>query len=303
VLGSHVQQKGSLVAPDRLRFDFSHFQAPKPEQLQQVEALANAEILADHVVTTQLMKLEEARASGAMALFGEKYEDEVRVVSMGDFSHELCGGTHVPRTGVIGSVYIMAESGVAAGVRRIEAVTGQVAVHYVQQQRSLVQQLGSTVKASPIELLMKTRQLLDRQRQLEQQLKQLQQQQVRESGEDLVAAALDIDGIRVVAAQVAVAEVDTMRQTIDQLKDKLGSAVVVLAAVRDDKVMLICGVSKGLSGIVPAGKLVAQLAVLVGGRGGGRPGMAQGGGPDVGQLPAALAAVEPWVRERLKAAP
>ncbi len=297
VLGKHVQQKGSLVRPERLRFDFSHFQALQPEQLQQVEKLTNTQILEDHTVTTTLMNLDQARASGAMALFGEKYDDDVRVVDMGDFSRELCGGTHVNRTGVIGSVYIIAESGVAAGVRRIEAVTGLNALCYVQQQRSSLQQLGSTLKSAPTELPAKIQQLLDRQRQLEMQLKHLQQQQAMESGEDLLAGAMDVDGVQVIARQVPIAEPAAMRQTIDQLKDKLGSAVVVLGGIRDNKVVLISGVSRNLTDRFSADKLVANLAGLVGGRGGGRPDMAQGGGPDTDQLTAALAAVQSWVRE------
>jgi len=299
VLGTHVQQKGSLVGPNRLRFDFSHFQAPEVMQLRQVEDLVNAEIVADHEVATQLMNLEEAKASGAMALFGEKYDDQVRVVSMGAFSRELCAGTHVARTGAIGSVFIIAESGIAAGVRRIEAVTGKAAVQYVQQQRELLQQLGSALKVTLSDLPGRTQQLLTRQRQLELQLKQLQQQQTREDGMGLAAQVRVIDGIQVVAQPVLDPDPEVMRQTIDQLKDKLGSVVVVLAGVKDGKVMLIAGVSQDLAERLPAGKLVATLAAVVGGRGGGRPGMAQGGGPQVSKLQDALAAVEPWIHKRL----
>ncbi|WP_305857410.1 alanine--tRNA ligase [Balneatrix alpica] len=303
ILGEHVQQKGSLVAPDRLRFDFSHFEAVSAEQLQQVEAMVNEQIRANQDVQVQLMQLEEAKAAGAMALFGEKYEDEVRVIRMGEgsgaFSTELCGGTHVRRTGDIGLFRIISESGVAAGVRRIEAVTGSEALRYVDQSEQALRQLASALKANRESVLSKAEALLERNRLLERELEQLKLKLASSAGNDLAAQAAEINGVKVLVTKVEGVEPKALRDLLDQLKNKLGSAVVLLATESDGKVSLVAGVTKEVTAKVKAGDLVREVAERLGGKGGGRPDMAQGGGTDVAALPAALAQAQDWLQAHL----
>jgi len=299
VLGEHVTQKGSLVAPDRLRFDFSHHEAVSPEQLQQIEAMVNAEIRANREVCTRLMPVQKAIESGAMALFGEKYEEEVRVLSMGEFSVELCGGTHVARTGDIGMFKIIAESGVASGVRRIEALTGAAALAYVGETEKCLRSIAERVKANRDNVLEKIEQLLERIRQQDKEIHALKGKLASGAGGDLSARAVDIGGVRVLAEAIDGADAGSLRETADQLKNKLGSAVVVLATVEDGKVRLIAGVTKDCTDRVSAGELVNFVATQVGGKGGGRPDMAQAGGTDPSKLDAALRSVGEWVREKL----
>ena len=299
VLGSHVQQKGSLVDADRLRFDFAHFEPITHMQLDEIERLVNEEIRANDPVGTRILPIQEAMASGAMALFGEKYGDEVRVVGMGDFSTELCGGTHVQRTGDIGLFKIVAEGGVAAGVRRIEAVTGAGALAYVRQTEDRLQLVAELVRGSRDDVARKVEQLQARVKGLEKELEQTRARLASGQGGDLSAQARDIKGVKVLAARIDGADSKTLRDTLDKLKDKLGNAAIVLAAVQDGKVLLIAGVTKDLTAKVPAGELVNQVALRVGGKGGGRPDMAQAGGTDPTQLDAALADVSGWVEGRL----
>jgi alanyl-tRNA synthetase len=299
VLGEHVQQKGSLVQADRLRFDFSHFEPVKPAQLKQIEELVNEHIRLNHPVETKLMAQDEAIKSGAMALFGEKYGDEVRVLKMGDFSTELCGGTHVGRTGDIGLFKITQETGTAAGVRRIEAVTGAGALHYIEQEESQLNEIAQLMKGKRDDVSERVKQLIDRNRQLEKELEQLKGKLASSAGSDLAAQAQEINGIKVLAAKLEGADVKTLRDTLDQLKNKLGSAAVVLAAVQDGKVSLVAGVTKEQTTQLKAGDLVNAVAQQVGGKGGGRPDMAQAGGTNPAALDAALASVPDWVRQQL----
>jgi len=301
VLGDHVQQKGSLVQADRLRFDFSHFEPIKPEQLQQIEDLVNEHIRLNHEVETKLMGQDEAIKSGAMALFGEKYGDVVRVLRMGDFSTELCGGTHVGRTGDIGLFKITQETGTAAGVRRIEAVTGEGALRYIEQEEHQLNEIAQLTKSKRDDVSERVRQLIERNRQLEKELEQLKGKLASSAGSDLVAQAQEINGIKVLAAKLEGADVKTLRDTLDQLKNKLGSAAVVLAAVQDGKVSLVAGVTKEQTKQIKAGELVNVVAQQVGGKGGGRPDMAQAGGSNPAALDAALASVPDWVRSQLGA--
>ncbi len=300
ILGDHVQQKGSLVEAERLRFDFSHFEPLARDQLQAIEALVNEQIRENLVVETRIMALEDAKAAGAMALFGEKYEAQVRVLRMGDFSIELCGGTHVRATGDIGCFKILSESGIAAGVRRIEAVTGDRALAWVQGMESRLQEIAEQLKASPEEVDEKVRALLAQHRRLEKEIERLKAKLASAAGADLAGRAVAVGEVRVLSAALEGADVKTLRETLDQLKNKLGSAVVVLAAVNGDKVNLVAGVTKDLTDRIKAGDLVKMVAEQVGGRGGGRPDMAQAGGNRPEALPEALASVEPWVRERLE---
>ena len=299
VLGEHVAQKGSSVDPDRLRFDFSHFEPINREQLQTIEQLVNEQIRCNHPVETRIMALEEAKASGAMALFGEKYADDVRVLRMGDFSTELCGGTHVSAVGDIGLCKITSESGIAAGVRRIEAVTGQRAIEWMEADEERVQRVAELVKAGRDEIEDKLVQLLERHRKLEKELEQLKAKLASAAGSDLVSGAKSIGEVKVLAANLEGADPKSLRETMDQLKNKLGSAVIVLAAVSGDKVSLVAGVTKDLTGRMKAGDLVKIVAEKVGGKGGGRPDMAMAGGNDPAALSEALNLVEPWVTERL----
>ncbi len=299
ILGSHVTQKGSLVEPERLRFDFSHFEPISREQLQAIEQRVNEEIRRNHPVETKLMQLEQAKAAGAMALFGEKYADEVRVLRMGDFSTELCGGTHVNAVGDIGLFKIIAESGIAAGVRRIEAVTGQRAIEWMEADEERVQRVAEMIKSGREEIEDKLTQILERNRKLEKELEQLKAKLASAAGSDLAANAVSVGEVKVLAAHLEGADPKSLRDTMDQLKNKLGSAVILLAAVAGGKVSLVAGVTKDLTGQLKAGDLVKLAAEQVGGKGGGRPDMAMAGGSNPDALPQALALVEPWVRERL----
>ncbi len=299
VLGSHVTQKGSLVTAERTRFDFAHGEAVTPMQLREIEDMVNAEIRHNVSVQTRLMKHEDAIKAGAMALFGEKYGDEVRVLSMGSFSTELCGGTHVKRCGDIGLFKIIGESGVAAGVRRIEAMTGAGALELVQQQQAQLGEIAGVLKANPAEISNKLNQVLDNVRALEKELARLKSKLASSQGDDLISQVADVAGAKVLAATLEGADVKVLRETMDKLKDKLKSCAVVLAAVEGEKVSLIAGVSADLTGKVKAGELVNFVAQQVGGKGGGRPDMAQAGGTEPAKLPAALAGVVDWVKAKL----
>lgn len=299
ILGEHVQQKGSLVAADRLRFDFSHFEAISPEQLAEIESMVNEQIRANLEVETNIMAIDEAKDSGAMALFGEKYGDSVRVLRMGDFSTELCGGTHVGRTGDIGLFKIISEGGVAAGVRRIEAVCGQRALAWIDEDETRLQQIAGLVKGSRENVGDKVAQLVDRNRGLEKELEQLKSKLASSQGSDLVSQAIEVDGLQVLAARLEGADPKGLRDTVDQLKNKLGTAVVLLAAVNGDKISLVAGVSKDSLEKVQAGNLLKMVAEQIGGKGGGRPDMAQGGGTQPEALDGALASVVPWVTQQL----
>ena len=298
VLGAHVQQKGSQVDPDKTRFDFAHTQPMSAEEIREVEEIVNAEILANAATDVRLMAIADAQKSGAMMLFGEKYGDEVRVVGIGS-SKELCGGTHVGRTGDIGLFKIVAEAGVAAGVRRVEAVTGANALRYLQEQERRVQGVSALLKTQPDELAERITGILDNVRALEKELARLKAKLASGQGDDLAGQAVDIKGIKVLAATMEGADVAALRETMDKLKDKLKSAAIVLAAVSDGKVSLIAGVTADLTPKVKAGELVNMVAQQVGGKGGGRPDMAQAGGTDAAALPGALAAVAGWVEAKL----
>ena len=301
VLGTHVVQKGSLVEPQRLRFDFSHFEAVSAAQLAAIEALVNQQIRANAAAKTRLMSYDEAVDSGAVALFGEKYGDTVRVLNIGDFSVELCGGTHVMQAGDIGLFRITSESGVAAGIRRIEAVTGAGALEYVRDNESRLQRVAELLRAAPHELEDKLRQMLERSRALEKELKSLRSKAASVSGDDLAGSATNIGGIRVLAARFDDdTEAADLRDAVDRLKNKLGTAVVVLgAATADGKVRLAAGVSQDVTDRIRAGELIRDVAAEVGGKGGGRPDFAQAGGSDPAALESALAGVTAWVQARL----
>ena len=345
VLGEHVQQKGSLVDPERLRFDFSHFEPVTPEQLHRIETLVNDQIRANAAVETRIMPVDQAMQMGAMALFGEKYGDQVRVLSIGDFSVELCGGTHVTRAGDIGLFKILSETGIAAGVRRIEAVTGARALDYIDATEKGLSEVAGLVKAGREEAPAKVSQLLDRNRRLEKELETLkaklassqgsdlasQAQEVggikvlaarldgadarilrdtvdqlknklgSAAGSDLAAAAVSIGDIKVLAANLEGADPKSLRDTMDQLKNKLGTAVIVLATVSGDKVSLVAGVTKAETDRIKAGQLVNHVATQVGGKGGGRPDLAQAGGSEPHNLDAALASVAEWVASQIGA--
>jgi alanyl-tRNA synthetase len=296
----HVQQKGSLVAPDRLRFDFSHPEPVKAEELLSIERLVNAQIRANAPAETRLMDYEGAVAAGAMALFGEKYDKDVRVLRVGDFSMELCGGTHVQRAGDIGLFKIIGEGGVASGVRRIEAVTGEAAVEFVEQSDALLKDLAHLVRGSREELRDKVRETLERVKQMEREVRTLKDRLASGQGVDLAAGALEVNGIKVLATQVADADAAALRNAVDQLKERLRSAVIVLASVQaPDKVVLVAGVTADQTGRIKAGELVGAIASRIGGRGGGRADFAQAGGTNPAVLEAVLADVPGWVRERL----
>jgi alanyl-tRNA synthetase len=298
VLGRHVQQKGSLVDPWKTRFDFSHDKALTPEEMREIERLVNEEIRRNHSVEAQLMKYDEAIKHGAMALFGEKYGDEVRVIGMGEFSTELCGGTHVKRTGDIGFFKIIAQSAVAAGIRRVEAVTGPGALDYVQQQTTALEGVAEMLKASPMEIGARLNQIMDNVRGLEKELSRLKSRLASSQGDDLAERAVQVGAVRVLAAAIEGADARSLRETVDKLKDKLGSAAIVLAANEGGKVALVAGVTPDLTAKVKAGELVNFVAQQVGGKGGGKPDMAMAGGTNAAQLPAALASVQGWVAER-----
>ncbi|MQT56794.1 alanine--tRNA ligase [Pseudomonas sp. FSL R10-0399] len=298
VLGEHVQQKGSLVDSQRMRFDFSHFEAIKPEQIKALEDIVNAEIRKNTPVETEETDIETAKQKGAMALFGEKYGDSVRVLSMGgDFSVELCGGIHAQRTGDIGLMKITSEGGVASGVRRIEAVTGAAALAYLNAAEEQLKEAASLVKGSRDNLVDKLSAVLERNRQLEKQLEQLQAKAASAAGDDLSSSAVDVKGVNVLAARLDGQDGKALLALVDQLKNKLGRAVILLGSVHEDKVVLVAGVTKDLTGQLKAGDLMKQAAAAVGGKGGGRPDMAQGGGVDAAALDAALALTVPFVEQ------
>jgi alanyl-tRNA synthetase len=299
ILGEHVQQKGSLVDADRLRFDFAHFEPISHEQLRAIEQLVNEQIRENHMVETRIMALEDAKQVGAMALFGEKYDEQVRVLRMGDFSTELCGGTHVRAAGDIGLFKIVSESGIASGVRRIEALTGERAIEWVEQAEARLQQIASLVKSGLEDSSDKVQALVDKARQQEKEIERLKSRLASAAGSDLASQALEIGDTRVLAARLEGADAKTLRDTLDQLKNKLGSAVIVLATANDGKVSLVAGVTKDRTDRIKAGDLVKMVAEQVGGKGGGRPDMAQAGGSNPEALPQALASVEIWARERL----
>ena len=300
VLGEHVQQKGSLVDSQRLRFDFSHFESIKPEQIKALEDIVNAEIRKNTPVQTEEMPIDEAREKGAMALFGEKYGDRVRVLTMGgDFSVELCGGIHAKRTGDIGLLKITSEGGVASGVRRIEAVTGANALAYLNAGEEQLKEAAQLVKGGRDNLIDKLSAVLERNRSLEKQLEQLQAKAASAAGDDLSGAAIDVKGVKVLAKRLDGLDGKALLALVDQLKNKLGEGVVLLGGVYEDKVVLVAGVTKQLTGKLKAGDLMKQAAAAVGGKGGGRPDMAQGGGVDAGALDAALALTVPFVEQGL----
>jgi alanyl-tRNA synthetase len=296
VLGKHVQQKGSLVAPDRLRFDFSHTQPVSADEMHRIEELVNRTIRRNEPVETRVMALDDAVAAGAMSLFGEKYESDVRVLSIGDFSMELCGGTHVERAGDIGLFKIISESGVAAGVRRIEAVTGQAAFEWVARTDHVLRDVASMLRGSREDVDEKVRELVERSRRLEKEVQQLKSKLASGQSGDLSVQAKDVGGIKVLAAQVEGADAKSLRDAVDQLRNKLGSSVIVLSTVKDGKVVLVAGVSTDLLGRYKAGDIIGLVAAQVGGRGGGRPDFAQAGGTQPENVGAALASVETWVR-------
>jgi alanyl-tRNA synthetase len=299
VLGLHVEQKGSLVAADRLRFDFSHTQALSPDELRQVEDLVNAAIRKNTPAETRVMALDEAVAAGAMSLFGEKYESDVRVLAFGDFSMELCGGTHVERTGDIGLFKILSESGVAAGVRRVEAVTGKTAYEWVVHTDQVLRDIAAMLRGSREDVDEKVRDLVERSRRLEKEVQQLKSRLASGQGGDLTSQAKDVGGIKVLAAQIDGADSKSLRDAVDRLKGKLGSSVIVLATVQEGKVVLVVGVSEDLLTRMKAGDIAGAVAAQVGGKGGGRADFAQAGGTQPENLGKALAGVESLIRERL----
>ncbi|EPD2544575.1 alanine--tRNA ligase [Escherichia coli] len=300
VLGTHVSQKGSLVNDKVLRFDFSHNEAMKPEEIRAVEDLVNAQIRRNLPIETNIMDLEAAKAKGAMALFGEKYDERVRVLSMGDFSTELCGGTHASRTGDIGLFRIISESGTAAGVRRIEAVTGEGAIATVHADSDRLNEVAHLLKGDSNNLADKVRSVLERTRQLEKELQQLKEQAAAQESANLSSKAIDVNGVKLLVSELSGVEPKMLRTMVDDLKNQLGSTIIVLATVAEGKVSLIAGVSKDVTERVKAGELIGMVAQQVGGKGGGRPDMAQAGGTDAAALPAALASVKGWVSAKLQ---
>lgn len=299
VLGTHVTQKGSLVTHDRTRFDFSHQGPVTSVEIAAIEALVNGEIRKNVEVRTQVMAIEDAKAAGAMALFGEKYADEVRVLTMGSFSIELCGGTHVSRTGDIGLFKVVSEGGVASGVRRIEAVTGEGALDHLAEMENWLREAAVRLKATPESLLSKVDQTLEKLKGQERELEQLRMKVATQAGGDLLDHAIDVCGVRLLSTTLEGADPKTLRDTLDRIKQRLGTGVIVLATVRDDKVNLIAGVTDDLTAQVKAGDLIGFVASQVGGKGGGRADMAQAGGTNPASLPAALASVQQWLTEQL----
>ena len=299
VLGDHVTQKGSLVNAERLRFDFSHFESVTAEQLQTIEQRVNEEIQANHALTTQLMDLDEAKASGAMALFGEKYDEKVRVVSMGPFSTELCGGTHVKQTGDIGLFKIISEGGIASGVRRIEAVSGMGALAFVQQQQAVLQQAASLLKTDALGVAEKVAQTQTQQKELEKTVTALKQKLASQQGADVLSNIVEINGVKALVAELEGVEAKSLRGMVDDLKNRIGEGVIVLGVPAEGKVSLIAGVTKGLTSKVKAGELINFIAAQVGGKGGGRPDMAQAGGSQPENLSEALQSVNAWLKDKL----
>jgi len=299
-LGAHVNQKGSLVDMDRLRFDFSHSSVVSKAELQQIEDQVNQKILANSSVNKEVMPIADAQQKGALALFGEKYGDKVRVVSMGgEYSVEFCGGTHVNRTGDIGLFKIVSETGISAGVRRIEAVTGHGAHALIVHEEKTLRQVCEIVKSKPDELVDKVKQLAAGNKALEKKLDQLKSKMASNTGSDLASQAEELGGAKLLVTAVEGFNSKALRETVDQLKNKLGSAIVVLANASDGKVSLVAGVSTDLTDKVKAGELVNMVALKIGGKGGGRPDMAMAGGSDASALPEALASVKPWVESKL----
>jgi len=299
VLGDHVAQKGSLVDPEKLRFDFSHFEAVTPEQIADIESRVNALVAANTDVVTDVMDIESAKQKGAMALFGEKYDDTVRVLSMaGDYSIELCGGTHAKRTGDIGILKITNESGIAAGVRRIEAVTGEAAYQRTQESDAIIADIAGQLKGNRESVLEKVQQIIAKSRQLEKDLEQAKAKLASSAGNDLAGQAVEVAGVKLLAAKLEGADPKGLRDLCDQLKNKLQSGVILLAAVNGEKVSLIAGVTKDLTGSAKAGDLIKLAAEKVGGKGGGRPDMAQAGGSDPSGVEAALELAKDWVAEK-----
>jgi alanyl-tRNA synthetase len=291
VLGDHVQQKGSLVAPDRLRFDFAHYEPLTQEQIAQIEQLVNAEIRHNDAADIRVLSYDEAIAEGALAFFGDKYGDKVRVMRLGDFSMELCGGTHVNRAGDIGLFKLTSESGIAAGVRRIEAVTGRGAVDWVLAGEEVLRGLAGLVKGGRDDVSQKVRQLIDRTRSLEREVEGLKSRLAAGSSRNLLDEVREINGVKLLVARIDGADSQALRATADQLKDKLGSGIVVLGSVEDDKVRLVAGVTRDLCERFRAGDIIKPVAAAVGGSGGGRPDFAQAGGSEPAKLDAALAGV------------
>jgi len=301
LLGDHVQQKGSLVAADRLRFDFSHFEPLNADQMLAIERQVNNWILGNDASVTRVMPLDEAMHSGAVALFGEKYEDPVRVLSIGDYSTELCGGTHVTRAGDIGLFKLTSETGTAAGIRRVEAVTGEGALDWLAGAERRLNDVAKLVRSDRDGVVEKVGQVVTHSRELEKDLERLKSRLAASHGEDLLAQAIDVDGLKVLAARLDGVDTKGLRATVDQLKNKLGSAAVVLATVDGDKVTLVAGVTADYTDRIEAGPLANFVAQQVGGRGGGRPDMAQAGGNDPTRLEQAIKAVPNWIRKHLGA--
>jgi alanyl-tRNA synthetase len=299
VLGAHVQQKGSLVAPDRLRFDFSHFEPMTAVELAEIERRVNAQIRANHQAEVHHMGMQEALDFGAMALFGEKYGEHVRVLKMGGYSTELCGGTHVGRTGDIGLFKLVSEGGVSAGVRRIEAVTGQGALDYVADEERRLAEAATLLGGNATELVDKVRSLADRQKKLERELESLKAKAASSATSDLAGAAVNVAGIRVLASRLEGFDAKALRDAVDRLKQQLGDAVIVLAGTADGKAALVAGVNGAATGRVKAGELLSHVASQIGGKGGGRPDLAQGGGEDGPALATALQGIPEWVQQRL----
>jgi alanyl-tRNA synthetase len=299
VLGEHVTQKGSLCDNEKLRFDFSHFEGMTAEEISSVESMVNAQIRKNHEKETELMYIEDAKAKGAMALFGEKYDDQVRVVTLGDFSTELCGGVHVNRTGDIGLFKIVSESGIAAGVRRIEAVTATAALQYINEQTDTLSQIAALVKSDVSSANSKVELLLSRSKQLEKEVSALKQELAAQAGSDILSKAIDINGTKVLIADLDGVEAKALRGMVDDLKNKMQSGIIMLATANEGKVGLIAGVTKDLIGKVKAGELVNMVAQKVGGKGGGRPDMAQAGGSQPENITSALETVQPWLAEKL----
>jgi len=298
VLGEHVQQKGSLVAPDRLRFDFAHFQPVTAAELRRIEDLVNAEVRRNLAAETREMAYQAALDFGAIALFGEKYGDEVRVLKLGDFSTELCGGTHVTRTGDIGLFKIVSESGVAAGVRRIEALTGEAAIAHVADEEARLDEIGALLSTSGADVVEKLRQMFDRQKKIERELESLKAKAASSATQDLAGQAQTIAGFQVVAARVDGLDAKALREGVDGLKQKLVDCVVLLASASDGKVSLAGGVHGAALAKIKAGDVVAHIAAQIGGKGGGRADMAQGGGTDSPALDRALASLPDWIAAR-----
>ncbi|OLQ78487.1 alanine--tRNA ligase [Photobacterium proteolyticum] len=299
LLGEHVAQKGSLVKPESLRFDFSNLEAVKPEQLREIERVVNEQIRLNHSIDTNIMDIEAAKEKGAMALFGEKYDDEVRVLSMGEFSTELCGGIHANNTGDIGLFKIVSEGGIAAGIRRIEAVTGEAAIEALHKQEALLSETATLVKSDAASVATKVSALVAHSKQLEKEIQQLKDKLAAQESAGLINQAQEINGVKVLISKLDGADNKALRGMVDELKNQMGSGIVVLGNVNGDKVGLIAGVTKDLVGKVKAGELVNMVALQVGGKGGGRPDMAQAGGTDASALPAALESAQAWIAERL----